>query len=1829
MNFKIKLALSIVILTVIVCICTNVQAAEFTSRILNGTNVTLKGYNILKNTEFKSTEGTTTTNNVSNLDFSKPPYTFSKILTEAEVGNSKNLFCAEPDVPLGNNTTYTGDGNLHSFSNDKWAWVLSELETNKKDLANSTVQKAIWKLLNSNKGEANSVYRTAEVYEEYRKEYKDPTFESIDAKANVEGSGYKVGPFKVTYVSKHYGDTYFGNINSAKVVDRNGNEIPSTDWSFQSEDGTTIKYPESGKPFYIIINSLTVQGPINVDLGFNTVEATGNYVTLTGKYHVAPWKNTFYCDDCQKKAEKYSLDGDDLYEVKSTTVRCGSYVSDTDSGSTGHSLEKHYYYCYTEYEDNSGLSNTTGTKKCKGEYCNGNNSHTVSFRNYVGKYGCDAKIIRGEFYSIKYGEVTSTVRCGYHYDVPGHDQKGQDLYYAWGNRSMPNATLTAEIELNSIDLSLRKFISAVNDTALDVDRTPSVDTTILDKEYNKAPETATYTHPKNPVEVAWGDIVTYTIRVYNEGSDVVTYAKEIKDYLPEYLEFVNNDFNKDYGWKVSGDGRVVTTTYLADKPLEKYVIGSGTLSYQDVKIQCKVLDKAPQKQVIINKAEISKYAFEQGGIISEIERDRDSIAGNIDINNYNPPADNSRYQEDDDDYEQVILARMDDLSLRKFIVAVNDDKPLIDEVESDRTPSVNPEVLNKNNNRVPETATYTHPKDPVDVARGDIVTYTIRVYNEGSDLDSFAREIKDYLPDYLEFINNDFNKSYGWSADGKVVTTSYLKNTKLNKYVIGSNKLSYADVKIQCKVSDNTPYNQILVNKAEISLYGHEQQNGKIYELKKDRDSIADNIDINNYNPPADNSKYQEDDDDYEQLKLAITDFAGEVWLDGLEGKQEERNNILDENDKPFANIRVILHNNTKTKDLETTTDENGKYVFKRQQINNNYYVSFEYQGQEYMPVEPDGFVEFTSANYKDYNSAAKERIVGEDAYRGTLTREELNAKFYEIVKGAGENKGLAVNKNNSTSTIELEYTGPNASKHSSEINKNTDIFINATKIQSHTVNFDGTADHTKHINLGLFERAQINLGLMTDVNSVDLTINGKNTTYDYSQRDEKTAVDINAKIADSSRVYNQALYKSDYNFRISDYNNESKTVKVEDQSKELEVYATYKIKVKNNSSKDASVSELKLYADKTYKYLNSWYAREANGNNGEVTWAAGEKIGDFNTMKTSSIKGVNIAPNEEVYVYVRFQVVKDDPATRNILLGTKYIVAEISKYTTPEGLIDTKSQPDNVDVTDWDKYVATMEQDTDRAPGLNIYVDEGLVRKMTGFVFEDAVIHTEDTKDVEIGNGIFESGEKLYNNVIVQLIEKVKIGDATYEYIWQEGLTGTNTVSYMDKTGTLQEHNNARNVGDVSEGYYRFTEYIPGDYIVRFRYGDTVVGEKVVLSGQDYKYTENKGFGDNLSSADDNPYRRLETMNFSLEQSYIKSAILSNDPTTWRKIDAEDMKNFLDAIPENERNIVKVTDAGGSINVVATAQKILRYYTWMNADTTNFAVEIKDEHPATMINFGVILRPKAELKAEKTIVGVKITNKGTVQVDTENGIGEPLVAPYRERQFQIDDEYIQGAVLEIKYEIKVTNVGENDSLYNYFKGNTVGGKLQGIDQNALTKTSALLIFDYPQNIGFSSTTNSNWKEVSADELNSLSKQARSIISTNKTLAKAKPTDAAIYQELEVGDSAKTQLVLSRVLSVETDEKMIYNNSVEIVAVKNTVGRKTEKSTLGNYKPIEGDSLKPPTPDEPDTDATSITVVTPQGAPKPNPHYEIWISGIAILIVGIILIKTVVLRKKE
>ena len=474
----------------------------------------------------------------------------------------------------------------------------------------------------------------------------------------------------------------------------------------------------------------------------------------------------------------------------------------------------------------------------------------VEKQNSNGKYGLkSAKIISGQV------EGTSV------------SIEGNTIKIVVGNEKIKN-----------FDLSLRKFITNVNDKKYD--RVPKVDVTNLK---DKSGTTSIYNHPKKELHVAKNDIITYTIRVYNEGQ-LDGYAEEVTDFLPKELEFLpDNAINQKYEWELSEDGRTVTTDYLSktkensDRENLIKAFDGEKLDYKDLQIACKVKDTVEPGKKLTNIAAITEDADKNGKEIEDIDSDPSKITIPSDekLPSYKNDEIDKEYvpgQEDDDDFEKVVVQEFD-LALRKFITNIdgNDVTTRVPEVSYDKEK---------------DKITYNHPKDPMDVVTGDIVTYTIRVYNEG-DIDGYAQLVSDDIPDGLKFLpENETNVKYRWvmyDKEGKEtekveeaekITTDYLSKEQEEKE--GENLLKafnkneeisetnpdYRDIEVVFEVVEPNGSDKVIINSAQIS-----EDSDKEGNPVEDKDSTPDKW------------VEGEDDQDKEYIKLRYFDLALRKWV--------------------------------------------------------------------------------------------------------------------------------------------------------------------------------------------------------------------------------------------------------------------------------------------------------------------------------------------------------------------------------------------------------------------------------------------------------------------------------------------------------------------------------------------------------------------------------------------------------------------------------------------------------------------------------------------------------------------------------------------------------------------------------------------------------------------------------------------------------------------------------------------------------------------------------------------------------------------------------------
>ena len=1120
-------------------------------------------------------------------------------------------------------------------------------------------------------------------------------------------------------------------------------------------------------------------------------------------------------------------------------------------------------------------------------------------------------------------------------------------------------------------------------------------------------------------------------------------------------------------------------------------------------------------------------------------------------------------------------------------------------------------------------------------------------------------------------------------------------------------------------------------------------------------------------------------------------DYEGIVWEDAHTGKMQDQDGLLGAGEKGIEGVKVIIHGTRYGYEHTTYTDANGKYAFKDVKMD-QYYATFDYDGQVWEPTTyfAGGEDEF-SVNSKAQENA-QDRIAFNNKFKEIIEQGGVSPDGSTITgieydtKTAGKSFAITnnsykelSNKGSFKGSDGLQYGGPlegdyerykmTATTMEDTTPENTidgqyNIISYPREDNVHIETWDKTILGTtytalyqkaRQINLGLVRRTAADFEVRKDVYKAIVQINGKTEEYTYSSRDNITeSFDIEVKTGpDYGDVeYNRAIYRSDYNYRISDYadgtqlNKDSKANRgdeagVDDMisaitnakgtDSELKIYIIYKITIANRSSLYAgTINELVDYYDEEYTYLESWYGTPTTTEN-TVVWSevpkynGAKEFAGYDTLYTQTTAGLMLNSGAMIDIYMKFEVDKhtdetgktdsiflDENAVTGEYLGGKNNVVEINNYSTfkpgttveqknvahlVEGKIDRDSHAGNARADD----KSTFEDDTDGAPRMNIILHQSEERSVFGYVWEDLRTETLSTGQI-IGNGLREDNETLINGAVVQLIEKVEIDGTTYEYIWREMESGDANLKYLDydgnlQTGTIYKDENGNDyvwnsedmsanyseyAGDLlsgsisaQNGYYFFDKYIPGNYIIRFIYGDNAStiqtaanGGKNAISynGQDYKstiYTANEYEVDSIrfydlasnaeraSKARDNAIRRLNVNKYS-----------------------ETMNNHIG-------NVLAAPYA--TPNDAALIQE-LRDNTWMYADTAYINAEIAYNTTGTDLgesqnttpvykveNIGVGLeeRPRTNIVLTKQIENVTITLvNGTVLVDTANGIRNgikvvPNVYEHSEQgkknhlgfwSFEIDDELIQGAELKIYYRLTVDNNGQIDTVGESYNLNNIPSDLREAeamlgnsyyygttDYTRLVTTSIDKILDYiDESIAFNPETESNngvWYDVeNIDDLKAVGLLDAEKVNinddtSNNTMAMTESLSTTYLNPVN-NTTTSTLLVLTKRLGGNSSEyDYTYGNIAEIIELTNTVGRRDPDQIPGNQDPniINKNQEIPGTLElENDTDVSEpFTITTPTGSNQSMVIYIVVGLSAAILAVGVVLIKKYVLKK--
>lgn len=992
--------------------------------------------------------------------------------------------------------------------------------------------------------------------------------------------------------------------------------------------------------------------------------------------------------------------------------------------------------------------------------------------------------------------------------------------------------------------------------------------------------------------------------------------------------------------------------------------------------------------------------------------------------------------------------------------------------------------------------------------------------------------------------------------------------------------------------------------------------------------------------------------------------LSGYVWEDMISGKTSVRDNLYNEdeekNDKLVANVTVRLKDKNdnsvefKTlKNADATTDEekyethteirtdaDGKYEMRRVLIDklDEYYVEFEYNGMSYKSVASD-LVKANGSKATDDNSR-EEFNNSYAAIRNNQSLDNSNNKKYNLKYEYKDNKSTLIYGDNPVYGYDGQRFPINDVYNQYTLRANTkDAYIaaktNENNYKGYLTDIHTVEDIRKNdineidnLNLGLYERERSDFAIVEDIDNVKLTLNGYDHIYDYDQRlnsqtlaDENnenngfnTTVKFGSKYKNAS--YTREVYQSDLVYNMQQ-GNEGK----------LQAYIKYKVAIKNETT------NLYMTANEIVSYYDNRY---------EITSIKDEDGKDLkytidNNYNKNGYKKVVIEANQQVAhqkqrnIYIEYKL--DNDALNAVLNQdiTLNAVSEITSYSTYEDQeykiryagIDKDSNPGTTEPTNKETY----EDDTDLAPSFILHVKNP--RVISGTVWEDSAIANKlrlNGYDKErIGNGVYEENENTIGNVKVELLK----------------IEGTNSNgSNVYTLAKLYEDNTEKPVKDATmttskDGKYEFDGVIPGEYVLRFTYGDnsviyTTSGEEVEqIKAEDYKSTIYRGGNKNNAGSEDGLWYREET---------------SKNTDSQRLSDARDRTGvYGEGDSAQELDIVDHRTTERTLNNKAAEYE--RSLSAIKSDTEHFTIRMdydvnKDNisvYGADLkfvfdhMDFGIIKRPEQILKITKQISHIKVAlANGQVIIDgnpqTDNLQHVKLLKDENGNSnihIELDSELIQGANVEVTYGITVDNTkAEIDySDQDYYIYGT-----KPTDKSKFRTATVMNLYDYLSNdlvYDVNNDTNKQYWTVVDKKDNSFEwLQTEGYLSEEAFKAFKKYNQVfqtGAFRDMVPGTTKTINMVASKVLSNTIDD-MIYGNDVEVTEVKN---EPMKDSTPGNYVPT---STSNPgilgSPDEPDSDNKYITITGPTGENQNYlPYVILGISGLIILGTGIIFIK--------
>ena len=984
-----------------------------------------------------------------------------------------------------------------------------------------------------------------------------------------------------------------------------------------------------------------------------------------------------------------------------------------------------------------------------------------------------------------------------------------------------------------------------------------------------------------------------------------------------------------------------------------------------------------------------------------------------------------------------------------------------------------------------------------------------------------------------------------------------------------------------------------------------------------------------------------------------VVSIEGKVFVDNPESKANNYNNLYDDGERLLDNIEVHLIDKTQNNKIIATTytQDGGKYRFNNLDVSNdegdnyiyywylkNYYVEFIYDNQTYITTVP----------FIDDNIDDNQLENGSRAIEYEFSNEELDDKNLTGTSGALPGKATT-------------YQGA------------------TTDSEGLAKYYNNTSYYVEHINLGLKVKLEPKFTVTQNIAYVRAEINDYTYTYNYGGTSKKSEMIYAPTVRFQSKgdvtAFTRKIYPSDIV-----YNGEHGNL--------FNVNVVYRIDIQNDTAFDIKdlYTEEKMYIDRlvdsydTERYIlndSNW----AQSGDGEAIYT-GSDFSD-GTKVADGIEGImseqsNESDQNNKTVYIQFKV-KPEALYKLLQQPTAENFEELGLEKSPTTATVTTYHTYWVDQNyDWYDNISDKKlhksknyEKSAEAPYLYLILGDGTgggSRSLSGNVFEDGKVdelNGESRENERIGNGVYDENENTVENVKVELLQKDSSNPNNYVLANLYPISVSNGGE-IPKAITWTS----------DKGKYEFTDMIPGDYYVRYTYGDGT--QKICKAGNE---------NEKLRDVSSNVYKST----IVTSENALDALEHSNDDNKrfWYINQGEDNKysTAVDAID----SIIPITDASDEVyarkqltqggtttnNIGADTARIGIPVEYSEAsangqsegydgtftetrteETTNKDGEVivkevtvtvandnaKNRANYSNMNFGIIEMPKTKLTIDKKIVYAKITlSNGQVIVEWDpssnlkkdvkylkdmNGDGTNVVV-------ELDNQYIYGSELEIKYALTVKNVSE---LYYTTDEYYISGKKGTPSEEGTVKIDR--VYDYlDPRLEYISIdeTDLTVTKVKVDDLTNDSEEKKFVEYAETVIYNECGARVIDYDEiLEINNFGT--------LNTTKGDNVDTSTKTATITATRTLSTEEEDLDVINMAQITGISIPtiliPPIPPDTPTDDPNVPgnpsldprttpvilgIIPSTGEDRSNYTYIYVIAGMVILVAGVVIIKKKVL----